>query len=305
MESVDYFGHTIRKWKRGASTFLAYPEKGARLMNWHLQLADGSVRDIIHWPEIENPDNPFPFDGGNPILFPFSARTFDQGDIHFWRHEGVRRIMPMHGFAHNGIFELVEFEDNGFSAALQPDEKAREAYPFDYQFTVIYRFLELSFSVEFRLFNRGDEALPWSAGHHFYFQLPWHDSASRSNYRIEIPARKAFRHMSDGTLEPAPPFEKTTSFDDPELVDRIHTKLKTTEVRFGPKNGEEDIVMRLHGISGETADQTVTTWTRSEESPFYCVEPWMGPPNSPEHKKGLYFVPPKKTGIFSVEVSLG
>ncbi len=305
MELLDYFGLKICKWTRGASTFLAIPEKGARLMNWHLQMADGAVRDVIYWPEIENLDVPLPFDGGNPILFPFSARTFDQGDIHFWRHEKVRRPMPMHGFAHNGLFKLSDIDQNGFTAVLQPDEEAEKAYPFDYEFTVVYRFLELSFNVEFRLFNRGEVALPWSAGHHFYFQLPWHDGAHRSDYRIELPARKAYRHIPDGSLQPAPPFETTTSFDDPALSDRIHTRLKENVVRFGPKNGEEDIILSLYGGTGETAHQTVTTWTRSEESPFYCVEPWMGPPNSPEHKKGLHFVPPKKTGVFSVEVSLG
>ncbi len=308
METLDYFGHTIRKWSRGASTFLAYPENGARLMNWHLKMADGSVRDVIFWPEITKSDDPLPSRGGNPILFPFSARTFDQGDIHFWRHEKIRRPMPMHGFARNSVFEMTEFDENGFAAVLQPGKEAIEAYPFDYEFTVIYRFQELSFWVEFRLLNKGDEPLPWSAGHHFYFQLPWHDGASRSDYRIDIPARKAFRHQSDGRLEPAPPFEQSTSFDDPALVDRIHTRLKENVVRFGPKNGEEDIVMRLQGgdsSATQPSDQTVVTWSESETAPYYCVEPWMGPPNSPEHKKGLNFVPPKKTGVFSVEVSLG
>ncbi len=44
MERIDYLGAEIGCWKVGNSTFLAWPENGARLMNWHLELADGSFR---------------------------------------------------------------------------------------------------------------------------------------------------------------------------------------------------------------------------------------------------------------------
>ena len=75
----------------GQSTFLALPEKGARLMNWNLTLADGSVRDVIYWPELKSLDD-FPrIRGGNPLLFPFCGRTFDGGEQGFWRAaDGVR-----------------------------------------------------------------------------------------------------------------------------------------------------------------------------------------------------------------------
>ena len=70
MEKVSYHGKTLTRWQVGNSTFLALPEHGARLMNWHLSLGDSSVRDILYWPEDAN-FNDFPkVRGGNPILFP-------------------------------------------------------------------------------------------------------------------------------------------------------------------------------------------------------------------------------------------
>src|SRR5688572_26732456 len=51
MEKVSYQGQTLTRWRVGNSTFLALPERGARLMNWNLTLGDGSVRDVIYWPE--------------------------------------------------------------------------------------------------------------------------------------------------------------------------------------------------------------------------------------------------------------
>ncbi|MBC8008753.1 MAG: aldose epimerase, partial [Burkholderiales bacterium] len=126
LDTVPYLGETLHRWRVGRSTFLASPERGARLMNWSLDLADGNVRDVIHWPELATLDGFSSVRGGNPILFPFNARSFDRGDIHFWRDaDGTRRPMPMHGFARQGRFQLVRADASGFAAALQPDAAAR------------------------------------------------------------------------------------------------------------------------------------------------------------------------------------
>ena len=86
--------------------------------------------------------------------------------------------------------------------------KRRKAYPFDYRFTVRYVFEELSFKVFLKLENLGNQPILWSAGHHFYFTLPWHDGLERSDYRFKIPAKKCFRHAADGSLEPVKPLRK-------------------------------------------------------------------------------------------------
>ncbi|NBV53418.1 MAG: aldose epimerase, partial [Verrucomicrobia bacterium] len=73
---------------------------------------------------------------------------------------------------------------------------------------------------------------------------------------------------------------------------------------FGPKSGEEDITIKVgeEAIPGSWA--SVVTWTPDPEAPYYCVEPWMGPPNSPEHKNGLRFAEPGQVDTFVTEVSL-
>ena len=126
LDTVPFLGETLHRWRVGRSTFLAHTGRGARLMKWNVAHGDGSVRDVIHWPEITTFDGFHSVRGGNPILFPFSARTFDQGDLGFWRaDDGVRRPMPMHGFARNGRFTLVRADHSGFAAVLQPDAAAR------------------------------------------------------------------------------------------------------------------------------------------------------------------------------------
>ena len=59
------------------------------------------------------------------------------------------------------------------AARYLPDSEARQAYPYEYDFEVVYRFEEKSLTVELRLRNNDTRPIPWSPGHHFYFNLPW------------------------------------------------------------------------------------------------------------------------------------
>lgn len=305
MEKVSYQGQTLTRWRLGNSTFLALPEKGARLMTWNIMLGDGSLREVLYWPENADFSEIAKVRGGNPILFPFSARCFDRGEIAFWRgDDGVRRPMPMHGIARQGEFKVTHLDPLGFTAQHQPDAEARASYPFDYDFTVIYRFEALGLSCEFALTNLGSAPLPWSAGHHFYFTLPWSKGATRKDYIISIPAEVRLKQDATGALVAGPQLQTEESIANPALIDTFHTALRSNEVVFGEKEHGGDVVVRLGSEKVPPPDATMVTWTLAEDSPFYCVEPWMGPANAPEHKLGLHYVRPGETQKFFVSISV-
>ena len=306
MERFEESGLPCLRWRAGASTFEACPTRGARLMRWRLDLPSGR-REVLHWPEKADPAALAAVRGGNPILFPFMGRTYADGEKFAWKDpEGVRRPMPHHGFARDGAFELVEASDAGFTAELVPAPADREAYPYAHAFRVRYEFHELRLRATLSLQNRESARIPWCPGHHFYFALPWHKGLGRGDYRLSIPARKAWRHAADGKLVPYAEMKGVTdaTFDDPRLLDCLFTGLRSSEVRLGPRSGEEDILIRVgeEPIPDEWA--MVVTWTESPESPFFCVEPWMGAPNSPTHGKGLRWVEPGATSEWVVEVAL-
>jgi galactose mutarotase-like enzyme len=185
-----------------------------------------------------------------------------------------------------------------------PGEEARAAYPFDYEFTVTYRFEPLGLSCEFALKNLGTEPLPWSAGHHFYFTVPWSEGAKRSDYLIRIPATRRLRQDAMGQLIPGPLLQTDENLANPALIDTFHSGLRSNEVVFGEKNRPGDVVVRIGTAKVPPPEATIVTWTMDETSPFYCVEPWMGPANAAEHKNGLHFVPPGQTQIFAVAVAI-
>jgi galactose mutarotase-like enzyme len=305
MEKIPYFGQTLVRWRVGGSTFLALPEKGARLMNWNIALADGSVRDIVHWPEVSSLADFHKARGGNPILFPFCGRSFDRGEIGFWRDaRGVRRPMPMHGVARQGEFRASRIDPAGFEAVFVPGEEAKACYPFNYEFRVEYRFAAFGLTCRLTLENLGDEPLPWCAGNHFYFKLPWHDGSGRGDYLIRIPAGKRVRQDSSGGLVAGPPLRLDEPMNNPALIDTIHTDLRGAEAVFGEKGFPGDVTLRLGDLDVPAAGSSYVTWTQADDSPFYCVEPWMGPPNAMEHKIGLHLVAPGAAQSFSVGVAV-
>jgi galactose mutarotase-like enzyme len=212
--------------------------------------------------------------------------------------------MPQHGIARQGQFKFVRLDARGFAVQFLPGEEAQAAYPYDYEFTVTYRFEALSLSCEFSLRNLGGEPIPWCAGHHFYFTLPWNDGTTRRDYSIRIPAGERLKQNPSGQLLPGPQLNPDENITNPALIDTLHTRLKSREVRFGEVGKSGKVVVRLETDPAPPPDATFVTWTPDDLAPFYCVEPWMGPPNSPEHKRGLEWVRPGELRTFSVNVAV-
>ena len=146
--------------------------------------------------------------------------------------------------------------------------------------------------------------MPWSAGHHFYFTLPWSPDLTRADYAIRIPATKRLKQDSTGGLISGPALQTNEDLDNAALIDTFHTGLRGNEVVFGEKGRPGDISVCLGTAPVPPPDATFVTWTLADDSPFYCVEPWMGPANAAEHKVGLQYVAPGETQKFAVSVAV-
>jgi len=70
----------VIKIQSGDSTALLSPAHGARLLSWS---AGGKA--VIRWPVDADWSRPAKVRGGDPVLFPFIARTFCDGRIGFWK----------------------------------------------------------------------------------------------------------------------------------------------------------------------------------------------------------------------------
>jgi galactose mutarotase-like enzyme len=277
---------------RGASRLLVAPQAGGRLLSWEI---DGAP--IIHWPAAPDWSKPGLIRGGNPLLFPFIARQWVDGQAGRWRDShGVVRDVPLHGFARDLPFAAqVAPQGDGVRMTLTDSAQTRAIYPFGFRFEAAYRLAdETSLDVELTTTNTGDTPLPYYAGHHFYFALP---HAQRGETTIALPRNVHRRQFKDdGTTTEAAPGATHYRFDDPQIIDRFHCL-----------DGEPDVPVRIEMPSqrraieidlrrpGSAAWYAVTTWTLAPESDFYCVEPWLGLPDAIHTGLGLRWLEPGET----------
>ena len=129
-------------------------------------------------------------------------------------------------------------------------------------------------------------------------------SQQRADYAIRIPATKRLKQDSTGGLISGPALQTNEDLDNAALIDTFHTGLRGNEVVFGEKGRPGDISVCLGTAPVPPPDATFVTWTLADDSPFYCVEPWMGPANAAEHKVGLQYVAPGETQKFAVSVAV-
>jgi galactose mutarotase-like enzyme len=159
--------------------------------------------------------------------------------------------------------------------------------------------------VELQLTNLGTAPIPWSAGHHFYFTLPWSAGRTRKDYLLETTAAKHLQRDEQGKLVPGPLVNNRETLDNPKLVDLIHTGLRREVFAVTEVPTRNRMLFRSGMANSNPRDLAVVTWTADDKSPYYCIEPWMGPPNAPETKVGLHLVAPGQTQKFYVEITLG
>jgi galactose mutarotase-like enzyme len=309
MESIDYQGRKLLKWTHGPSTFLLDAENGGRLINWNIQLADGSFRDIIHWPDLSEKNAQFDWEsaqGGHSILFPFAGRSINKEKQNFWKDlQNQEHPMPQNGFAKRSKFKTIKTEAHQIVLELCQDSAFREAYPFEYELTLEYAFDAVGFKVFLSLENLGDRPILWSAGHAFHFKLPWHDHLSVSNYRVAHSAKKQLYPQISGGISGETLSGEAIALNDAGLYKSLLTKLKSNTFKLGPKGGEEDI-----GITFLEDYPSYSTWNAlllkelNPSNQFLEVHALMSAPNSHSHKKGLHVVEAESKSTFALEISL-
>ncbi|MGI4811749.1 MAG: aldose epimerase [Janthinobacterium lividum] len=289
-----------------AASLIVAPSAGGRLMRW---IVDG--HDILAWPQQPDWSDVAKIRGGDPLLFPFIGRHRVDGNDGFWRDaQGVVRAMPTHGFARRAAFDFrVDDDGQGIVMRLRDNPATQAAYPFAFEFEVRYRLVEGgSLDAEFIVRNRAaaGAALPYYAGHHFYFALP---HRARADSTLRLPPTDACRQQPNGMPGNPEPAALHYRLNDPALQDTFHVLRATTaspQVTIEMPTLGRTLLLDL-ARPGSVPWYAVTTWSEREDSDFYCVEPWLGLPDAIHHKQGLRWLEPgqQERAICRLSVRLG
>lgn len=282
----------------GPSHLQLAPQCGGRLLSWRI-----GDETVIYWPERADWSNVARVRGGNPLLFPFLGRHRVDGRIGEWRDgQGVVRALPMHGFARDLPFShAVDDDGRGVRMTLADTQATRAQYPFAFRFEAAYRLAdERSLDVTLTTSNLSDAPLPYYAGHHFYFALP---HALRGETTLELPPTERRRQLEDGSICAPEVGAPRYTLDDPRIHDRFHCLqgVPNAPVRFESPSLRRRIEISLDR-PGSAPWYAVTTWTETDTSDFYCVEPWLGLPDAIHNGLGLRWLEAGGTETASLRI---
>lgn len=299
------------------STLWVAPRAGGRLLCWRV-----AGHDVIYWPTQFDLGAPARIRGGNPLLFPFIGRHRVGETPNAWQDAtGAVHALPQHGFARDLPFEAdVSADRQAVTMTLTSDARTRAGYPFDFTFSACYRLEGDALEVTLETRNTGDVPLPYYAGHHFYFALP---HALRAASRLTLPPTLRCAQRADGSISEPAVEARVYCPGDPQIQDQFHLlqqdapqgvvtleiapmgRRVAIELAARPSmRRDAPVTTTLDGAAeADEASATpaatpfsppwyaITTWTESDTSDFYCVEPWLGLPNAIHHGQGLRWIP--------------
>lgn len=283
LPTEDFQGQPLVRIGQADSWLLLAPQYGARLVRWVHR-----GQDLLYWPDTADWSRPAKIRGGNPLLFPFIGRHFVEGNPGQWRDgQGTVHALSQHGFARDLPFDVSAIDPLAtITMTLRDSEATRAGYPFAFVFDVVYTLLPDGLEVSLRTSNPGTQRLPCYPGHHFYFALP---HAQRSAASLTLPDTERRRQLPHGSPGPAEPGESTYQLDDPRLQDTFHVFHGSPSAQLAMPGRHIRFELDLPGSAPWHA---VTTWSETETSDFYCVEPWVGLPDAIHHGQGLRWIEP-------------
>lgn len=287
----------VLKIQSGNAEAFISPAHGARLLSWTVP-----EWEIISWPANADWDRVPKVRGGDLVLFPFIARTYARGRIGFWIDgSGVCRPAPMHGFAKDSPFRVVEAGNDAVTLRLDANETTANCYPFAFRLEVTHRIDANSLLTAFRVTNSGDQPMPWSAGHHYYFHIP---AADRPSWELSLPCEKWGRqNFADGSISFEAPRHERAPLSDSAWIDRFHANPAFPLVSLSnPAAGK---TISFENPANNPSDwPCVTTWTEKPDSDFFCVEPWSAFPDAIHNGLGLRTLSPGATEEISCRVRI-
>jgi galactose mutarotase-like enzyme len=137
-------------------------------------------------------------------------------------------------------------------------------------------------STSFRVENRGGGAMPWTAGHHYYFHVP---AQQRADWILTLPCERwAHQDFSDGSYSFTQPAWTEAPLSRADWVDRIHMGAAFPAIALRHAPSGRTVTFEALNASDWPV---VTTWTASPSDSFYCVEPWSALPDAVHNGQGL------------------
>lgn len=221
-----------------------------------------------------------------PVLFPFVGSEKDNTYI----YKKTKYSIGQHGFARDREFNITEHSKTSITFQLTSDVGSLKIYPFAFILELKYTLVGKTLTTSYRVKNPQQENIYFSIGAHPAFKCPFETSHQREDYSIEFDTfdTPESQTINDGlrTDESYAVFKKEGFLD---LTKNIFDK---DALVFNPNPFSK--ASFIHNPSGKTYLSIefknfpyLGIWSKNQESPFVCIEPWHGIADHENHNQEL------------------
>ncbi|WP_348811510.1 aldose 1-epimerase family protein [Flavobacterium maritimum] len=238
----------------------------------------------------------------SPILFPIVGTLKNNS----FQYDGKEYKLSRHGFARDMEFDLVEKKENSATFSIKSSIETLKKYPFEFELQLIYTIEDFNLTVEYKVINNGNSAMPFSIGAHPAFALP----GNFENYSIAFNKEEALEFY---LLENDLISNQTKKLDVQNKQIPLNYQLFENDALIF-KTLESDSLTILENstplLSVHFEDfPSLGIWTKMN-APFLCIEPWFGYSDTNENsgnlfeKGGIQILDKNKTfhSKFSIEI---
>ena len=234
-----------------------------------------------------------------PVLFPFVGMV-NNGQ---YRYKGETYQIRQHGFARQSLFECTAHTDLSVTHRLTAGDETRKLFPMDFCLEVTHTLEEGSLRVGWKVTNPSPEdPLFFSIGAHPGFTVPLCEQDRKEDCFVLFHGCDELKYiLVDLAVTAADPDHVYTM-----ALDNGFLKLERHLFDIDTFIFENAQIEKV-SLCGSDRKPYVTVscpgfprfglWTKSDEAPFVCLEPWYGRLDD----RGFTGELPEKTGILHLE----
>ncbi|MEQ8240265.1 MAG: aldose 1-epimerase family protein [Cyclobacteriaceae bacterium] len=241
-----------------------------------------------------------------PVLFPIVGKLKNDQ----FSYEGKTYTLGQHGFARDMDFELEKTDDQSIVFLLKSNDQTLAVFPFKFELRIQYRLSGQSLLTTYQVTN-ADTQKPmfFSIGGHPAFNVPMNEDGSRAEFQIGFSNKETQDAylLNNGVFDDS----RVAALMDGQLPVERHTFDKDALVFKNLSSNEAHLLTGEHPFLSFKFDgfPFLGIWSKNQESPFVCIEPWFGIADHQKHngilqeKEGIQTLSPLSTFTCSYQIA--
>lgn len=229
-----------------------------------------------------------------PNLFPIVGGVVDNQIT----YDGSSYPLQRHGFARHANFVVIESSGTHAIFSLRYNQETRSAYPFRFEYQIIYHLENESLRCTYKVINLDTETIFFSLGAHPAFNVPFFSYERYSDYYLVFEKDEIlYRHhlSADGYFN-----GEQTEVVLSEKKLKLHEQLFDQDALVFKNLESKQVTIRSHNhphaLKVSFPDfKSLGIWAKPG-APFVCIEPWLGYADKENFKGSIK----EKEGIISL-----